>query len=118
MDPTHRVPQSLLPLTPAVFHIMLALADGPGHGYGIMQEVTRVTVGTLRFGPGTLYGSLKRMLDNGLVEETSAPTEAPPVDDRRRYYQLTPFGRLVVKAEAERLEQAVLVARSKHLLPT
>ncbi len=88
-------PESLLPLTPAVFHIMLALADGERHGYGIMQEVAALTDGALRLGPGTLYGSIKRMLADGLIEETDERPDPELDDERRRYYRLTDFGQRV-----------------------
>src|SRR5437879_6118048 len=94
-------PETLLPLTPAVFHILLALADGDCHGYGIMQEVERRSEGKVRLGPGTLYGSIKRLLHAGLIEESEVRPEAD--DERRRYYRLTDFGQRVAAAEAERL---------------
>ena len=111
-----RDPESLLPLTPAVFHIMLALADGERHGYGIMQEVAALTDGALRLGPGTLYGSIKRMLADGLIEETDERPDAELDDERRRYYRLTDFGQRVAQAEAQRLARLVDEARAKRLL--
>jgi DNA-binding PadR family transcriptional regulator len=111
-------PEELLPLTPAVFHILLALAGGEKHGYGIMQEVAALTDDKMRIGPGTLYGSIKRLLAGGLIEETDE-RPAPEMDDeRRRYYRLTDFGRLVVTAEAERLFHLVRQAQLKKLLGT
>ena len=108
--------EQLLPLTPAVFHILLALADGERHGYGIMQEIARGTDGQMQIGPGTLYRSIKQMLAAGLIEE-SDERPAPALDDeRRRYYRLTPFGRQVAQAEAERLARLVRVARARRLL--
>lgn len=104
---------SFLPLTPAVFHILLAIADEDRHGYGIAQEVTARTDGRVRIGPGTLYGTLMRMEDSGLVRETDRERGTDP---RRRYYSLTPLGRSVAKAEAERLSQLVDLARDKALL--
>src|SRR5262245_60631001 len=99
-------PADLLPLTPPVFHILLALAGEERHGYGIMLEVARQTGGGLQLGPGTLYGCLKRMLAAGLVEE-SAERPDPEIDDeRRRYYRMTDLGQTVVRAEARRLENA------------
>src|SRR5438552_13099822 len=97
-------PEALLPLTPAVFHILLALADGQKHGYAIMQEVGARTGGAMRMGPGTLYGSIQRMLKDGLIVE--AQDRADPVggEERRRYYRLTGFGQRVLQAEARRLE--------------
>ena len=117
MDNVTRDPEALLPLTPAVFHILLALADGERHGYGIMQEVAARTDGKLRMGPGTLYGSIKRMLADGLIEESAARPDPMLDDERRRYYRLTGFGRRVAMAEAERLAGMVDVARAKRLLP-
>lgn len=125
-DDERRDPAALLPLTPAVFHILLALADGEKHGYAIMQEVSARTEGAMRMGPGTLYGSIQRMLKDGLVVEAQARPEPTPADsgrqtgpleERRRYYRLTGFGRQVVQAEARRLDQLVRVAQTKHLLP-
>jgi DNA-binding PadR family transcriptional regulator len=110
-------PESLLPLTPAVFHILLALADGEKHGYAIMQEVEARTNGTMHMGPGTLYGAIQRMLKDNLVVEVPKHSEYAPGDERRRYYQLTGFGQRVVQAEARRLEQLVQVAQSKRILP-
>lgn len=108
--------EELLPLTPSVFHILLALADGERHGYGIIKEVEARTEGRVRLGPGTLYGSIKRMLDEGLVEESGERPDAELDDERRRYYRLTDFGRRVASAEAARLSQLVSLARAKNLL--
>src|SRR5207253_2432575 len=111
-------PEDLLPLTPPVFHILLALADEERHGYGIMQDVARQTDDALQLGPGTLYGCLKRMLASGLVEESDERPD--PVlsrsgnnDERRRYYRMTTLGRSVVRAEARRLTGAVTAAKAK-----
>lgn len=110
--------EALLPLTPAIFSILLTLADGERHGYGIMREVTSRTGGAMRLGPGTLYRSIGRMLVDGLIEDAGDHTDpAAPVDERRRYYRLTPFGRLVAEAEAQRLARLVGLAREKRLLP-
>ena len=105
--------QELLPLTPPVFHILLALTDEERHGYGIMQDVARQTDGTLQLGPGTLYGCLKRMLAAGLVEESEERPDPELDDERRRYYRMTPLGKRVVRAEAQRLAGAVMAAKSK-----
>ena len=113
-----RDPGPLLPLTPAVFHILLALADEERHGYGIMQEVSRRTEGKVRMGPGTLYGTIKRMLAEGLIRESDERPDPELDDERRRYYGLTGFGKTVAVAEAERLEHLVADARSKSLLRT
>jgi DNA-binding PadR family transcriptional regulator len=104
--------QSFLPLTPAVFHLLLALADGPLHGYAIAQAVTEHTGDAIRLGPGTLYGTLTRMAASELVREVS-PAKG---DERRRTFELTPLGRAAAKAEARRLAELVSVARRKSLL--
>ena len=104
----------LLPLTPAMFHILLALADREQHGYGIMQEVA--SRGNMRLGPGTLYGSIKRMLTDGLIEESDERPDSEMDDERRRYYRLTDFGQRVVSAEVERMAKLVRHARSRSLL--
>lgn len=109
---TLTTPADLLPLTPAVFHILLALAGGERHGYSVMQDVEARTGGAVRMGPGTLYGSLKRMMATGLIQ--SAGDED---GDRRRHYALTKFGRAVLQAEAERLETLVDAARARRVLP-
>lgn len=109
-------PQTLLPLTPAVFQILLALTDGERHGYAIMQEVATRTAKEFSLGPGTLYGSIKRMLADGLIVEAEARPDPALDDERRRYYRLTDFGRRVGTAEAERLARLVDMARAKRLL--
>ncbi len=104
-------------MTPVVFEILLALADQDRHGYGIMLEVERRTEGSIKLGPGTLYGAIKRMLSAGAVEE-SADRPDPALDDkRRRYYRLTEQGREAAIAEASRLERLVRHAHEKQLLP-
>lgn len=106
-----------LPLTPAVFHVLLALADRERHGYAVMQEVEETTGGRVSMGPGTLYGTIKRLLAAGWIEESDERPD-PEIDDRRRrYYRLTELGRRVAAAEAARLQGAVADARSKRLLP-
>jgi len=105
--------QDLLPLTPPVFHILLALAGEERHGYGIMQDVAQQTDGTLQLGPGTLYGCLKRMLTAGLVEESGERPDPELDDERRRYYRMTPLGKRIVRAEAQRLAGAVTVAMAR-----
>ncbi len=109
-------PGDMLPLTPAVFHILLALADGERHGYSIMQEVARMTQGTFQMGPGTLYGTIKRLLEAGLIEESDERPDPALDDERRRYYRLTAFGERVVQAEAARLARLLAVAQSKKLM--
>jgi DNA-binding PadR family transcriptional regulator len=108
-------PEALLPLTPAVLHIMLALVDSERHGYGIMQEIAQRTGGTVHMGPGTLYGSIKRMMADGLVEESSERPDPALDDERRRYYRLTAFGQRVIRAEVRRLEQIVRQAQLKNV---
>ncbi len=111
-----RDPNPLLPLTPAGFHILLALADGEKHGYAVMQEVAKRSQGKVRLGPGTLYGSIKRMLSEGLIVESDERPDPELDDERRRYYRLTEFGQRVAEAEAERLAGLVDAARAKMLL--
>lgn len=108
--------QDLLPLTPAVFNILLALADGEKHGYAIMNEVEASTLGEVKMGPGTLYGSIKRMITAGLIEETEERPDPLMDDQRRRYYRLNAQGMRVLQAEAERLARQVELARLKHVL--
>src|SRR5438552_14457857 len=93
-------PEELLPLTPAVFHVLLALAEGERHGYAIMQEVATATNGRIKIGPGTLYGTIKRLLKTKLVEESDERPDPTMDDERRRYYRLTALGQVVLKAEA------------------
>ena len=111
-----RPPEEYLPLPPATFHILLALADGELHGYAIMKGVEARSEGTVRLGPGTLYGSLKRLLEAGLVEEGGERADPERGDERRRYYRLTPLGLSVVRAEARRLDAMVRAARRKKLI--
>ncbi|HEV2859382.1 MAG TPA: PadR family transcriptional regulator [Pyrinomonadaceae bacterium] len=112
-----RDPEELLPLSPAAFHVLLALAEGERHGYAIIKDVESRTDGRVRMGPGTLYGAVKRMLDEGLIEESDERPDAALDDERRRYYRLTGFGRRVAAAEAERLSGLVASARARNLLP-
>ena len=107
-----RDPGDLLPLSPAMFHVLVALADGDTHGYAIMKEVERLTGGTVRLSTGTLYGIIKRLLADGLIRETGIHTAT---GGRRRSYALTPFGKDVARAEAARLEQTLAIARRKPL---
>lgn len=110
-------PQELLPLMPAEFQILLALADGDRHGYGIMTEVRERSGGKVVLGPGILYGTLKRLAARGLVADAVPPSQASPGDARRRYYQLTALGRTLAGAEARRLAGLVVDARAKDLIP-
>lgn len=105
-----------LPLTPTVFHILLALAGGEKHGYAIMREVERVTDGRVTLGSGTLYGAIKRLLADGWIAETDERPDESLDDSRRRYYALTGLGRRVAEAEAERLDALLGVARRRHLI--
>ncbi len=116
MTKNNQEPEDLLPLTPAVFYILLSLTDGERHGYSIMQEVGHITEQTVQMGPGTLYGSIKRMLTASLIEETEERPDPALDDKRRRYYRLTPYGRHVVTLEAERLARLVQQAQAKQLL--
>ena len=109
-----RDPNTWLPLTPAVFHILLVLADGERHGYGIMQEVKVQTEGRVRLGAGTLYGAIKRLMAGGLIAEAGEGTDPDLSDERRRYYRLTDFGLRVAQAEAQRLEHLVRLAQEKQ----
>lgn len=109
-------PQSFLPLTPAMFHVLVALADGDKHGYQIMKETEERTGGEVALSAGTLYGLIKRLLEGGLISEPRRLKLGE--DERRRTYQLTELGRRVATAEAERLERSVALARTKSLLPT
>jgi DNA-binding PadR family transcriptional regulator len=106
-------PNTHLPLSPAVFHVLVSLADGDRHGYAIIKDVAERTDGAERLGAGTLYAILKRLLDEDLIAEVQGQAAAD--DQRRRYYRLTPFGRRVTRAEVERLERASSMARSTRL---
>ncbi len=110
-------PESLLPLQQATFHILLAVADEDRHGYGIIGDIEQRTGGQLRLSAGTLYRSIQRMVEQDLIVETDE-RPAPEFDDeRRRYYRITPFGRRVAKAEAQRLSSLVEQARAMGLMP-
>jgi len=105
-----RDPHGLLPLTPAMFYILVALADGQTHGYAILKDVEQLTNGSVRLSTGTLYGIIKRLLGEGLIRESAGGH-----DERRRAYELTAFGRDVARAEAARLEHTLAIARRKTL---
>jgi DNA-binding PadR family transcriptional regulator len=106
------------PLSPAVIHILLALAEGPRHGYAVMRDIETRTDGVVRVGPGMLYGSIKWLLADGFIDETDAPRgEAAKDSERRRYYMLTSEGRKLLRAEAARLESAIDLARARRVLP-
>lgn len=105
----------LLPLTPAVFFILLALADGEKHGYAVMQQVAALSEGKFRMGPGTLYTTIQRLLELSLIEETNVRGEAE--DSRRRYYRLTRAGRALLQAELGRMDAVLKIAHKKGLVP-
>jgi DNA-binding PadR family transcriptional regulator len=109
--------QAILPLPAAALHILMALAEDDRHGYAIIQDVALRTRGEVKLGPGTLYRSIQRMLEQGLIEETRE-RPAPELDDeRRRYYRITPFGKAAARAEARRLAGLVRLARARGLAP-
>jgi len=108
---------ALLPLPPATFHILLALVDQERHGYAIIQDVEARTDGELRLSAGTLYRSVARMVEQGLIAEMTKRPAARLDDERRRYYRITPFGTAVAKAEMARLSQLVRLARARGLTP-
>lgn len=106
----------MLPLTPAVFYILLALVEGELHGYAIMREVAESTQNDINMGPGTLYGTIKRLLKSRLIEESDQRPDPDLDDERRRYYRLTDFGQQVVEAEARRYNEVTKLARRKRLI--
>ena len=108
---------AMLPLLPATFHILVALADEDRHGYAIIQDVAARTDGAIRLSPGTLYRSIQRMLEDGLIVETDERPSPEDDDERRRYYRLTPLGTAVAQAEAARLMDLVRMARARGLAP-
>jgi DNA-binding PadR family transcriptional regulator len=110
---SRRDPLRLLPLTPAMFHVLLSLADGDAHGYAILKEVASRTNGAVQLSTGTLYGLIKRLLAEGLIVESPRRPPAAADDERRRYYRLTDFGRQVAAAEADRHERILTTARAR-----
>jgi DNA-binding PadR family transcriptional regulator len=110
-------PDSFLPLHKDTFHILVSLADRDRHGYSVMQDVAERTNGSVRLSPSTLYGAIKRLLEQGLIEELAERPDPANDDERRRYYRLTPFGREIAVAEAHRLERLLADARATGLLP-
>ena len=108
-------PDSLLPLTEPEFHILLALAQRERHGYGIIVAVEEATAGEVRLRTGTLYGAVRRMVDEGLIADVDGPADEPN-EERRRYYRLTSFGRAVARAEAHRVHDLAQLARERGLL--
>jgi DNA-binding PadR family transcriptional regulator len=105
-----RDPHDLLPLPASTFHVLLVLAEGEKHGYAVMREVERISEGAVKMGPGTLYGTIKRMLESGLCEESGERPDPDLDDERRRYYRITGLGEKVVTAEVRRL--ATMIERS------
>ena len=106
----------MAPLTPAVFHVLLALSEGDKHGWAIMQDAERLSDGVVRMGPGTLYGTLRRLLEGGLIEESDERRTIEVDDERRRYYRLSTSGADALAAEAERLARLVRAARTRRVL--
>jgi len=115
--PSRIHPDDHLPLPVATFHILVAVADQDRHGYAIMQDVATRTNGALKLSPGTLYGSIRRMLDEGLIVELSDRQRPDEDDERRRYYRITAFGRAVAQAEAARLATLLRQAKAAGLVP-
>ena len=109
--------QTLLPLPPATFHILVAVADQERHGYAIIQDVEARTEGALRLSAGTLYRSIARMVEQGLIREVARRPRPVFDDERRRYYRITPFGTSVARAETRRLTELVRLARARGLTP-
>jgi DNA-binding PadR family transcriptional regulator len=109
--------QQLLPLTPAVFFVLLSLADGEKHGYAIMQGMATLSGGKFRMGPGTLYTTLQRLLDLALIEEVQGSGAAVERENRRRYYRLTGNGKVLLEEEISRMDSVVRLARRKKLVP-
>jgi DNA-binding PadR family transcriptional regulator len=116
MTSFHADVQAMLPLPSVTFHVLIAVSSGPCHGYAIIQDVASRTTGTLRLGAGTLYRSMARMVEQGLIAETSK-RPAQGDDERRRYYRITPFGTAVARAEMRRLSNLVQLARASGLTP-
>jgi len=112
-----RNPDDCLPLTPAMFEVLIALADGEKHGYAVLKEVSRRTDGRVTLSPGTLYAIIRRFVNDGIVAESDERPDAALDDERRRYYRMTDFGRDVAHAEAKRMETALGMARAKSLIP-
>jgi DNA-binding PadR family transcriptional regulator len=109
--------EALLPLPPATFHILMALADQERHGYAIIQDVAARTGGELKMSAGTLYRSIQRMLEQDLIVEVTRRSTSGRDDQRRRYYRITPFGTTVARAETRRLTQLIRLARARGLTP-
>jgi len=114
---TNPPPGSLLPLAPASFHILISLADADRHGYALIQNISDRTAGGVRLGAGTLYRTIQRLLEDGLIVELEDRPDPDEDDERRRYYRITLFGRAVARAEADRLAELVRLARASGLAP-
>jgi DNA-binding PadR family transcriptional regulator len=104
---------ALIPLSPAIFHILLSLGEGERHGYAIKREIAARTQGKLKLGPGVLYGSISKMLELGLIEESAERPDPHLDDERRRYYRITSYGRKVAQAEAFRMRELVQLAAAR-----
>ena len=116
MERASKSPEDWLPLSPAVFHILLALSDGEMHGYAIMREVEQSTEGRVRMGPGTLYGGIKKLLQEHLIEETESRPDPKRDDERRRYYRLSGLGASVLNAELSRMRAILETAKGRKLV--
>ena len=116
MRATPEMPESHEPLSPAMFHVLLALAGDDRHGYAILKEVELRTAGKVRLSTGTLYGIIKRLVNDGLITELRSKPSEPNDDERRRYYRLTALGRETAAAEAQRMDEVLAIARSRNLL--
>jgi DNA-binding PadR family transcriptional regulator len=112
-----RDPEALLPLTPSMFQVLIALADGEKHGYAIIKEVARRTGGAETLRAGTLYTIIRRFVQDGVIAETDERPDPALDDERRRYYRITPFGRDVARAEGQRMQTVLGMARAKNLIP-
>ncbi len=116
MPKTPPTPHDFIPLTPPVFHILLAISDGARHGYAVIKEVEKRSQGDVMLSTGTLYAAMKRLLGDGLIEETDSGKDVVNVDERRRYYCLTGLGRKVARAEVNRMVELVSIAEEKRLV--
>ena len=117
MPPRDQSAADLTPLSPAIFHILLSLGDGERHGYALRREIAQRTGGKLKLGPGVLYGSIHKMLELDLIEESDDRPDPHLDDERRRYYRITPFGRKVAQAEAARMRELAQLAAARFGVP-
>ena len=111
------MPEEFLPLSPAAFHILLSLGEGERHGYALKREMAKRTDNTLNPGPGTLYGAIQKLLDQGMIEESDERPDSHLDDERRRYYRITALGRSVAQAEAARMRALVELSEARFGLP-